>query len=127
MNALTTTLDIPAFDPISYDAALRAATVRAQHSFFDQHVIEDDEGCFVAIDEGDYNALPQHLIDRIVHTVPGMMADDFDEAQYLANYADLRTAFGNDAEAATRHYITNGFAEGRTDEPLAAGAADFLM
>ncbi|MBX9665786.1 hypothetical protein [Novosphingobium sp.] len=72
MNALTTALDIPAFDPISYDAALRAATVRAQHSFFDQHVIEDDEG--------DYNALPQHLIDRIVHTVPGMMADDFDEA-----------------------------------------------
>ncbi|MCB2079723.1 MAG: hypothetical protein KDE55_18765, partial [Novosphingobium sp.] len=51
-----------------------------QHSFFDQHVIEDDEGSFVAIDEGDYNALPQHLIDRIVHTVPGMMADDFDEA-----------------------------------------------
>ena len=80
MNALTTALDIPAFDPISYDAALRAATGRAQHSFFDQHVIEDDEGCFVAIDEGDYNALPQHLIDRIVHTVPGMMADDFDEA-----------------------------------------------
>jgi hypothetical protein len=53
---------------------------RAQHSFFDQHVIEDDEGSFVAIDEGDYNALPQDLIDRIVHSVPGMMADDFDEA-----------------------------------------------
>jgi hypothetical protein len=33
MNALTTALDIPAFDPISYDAALRTATVRAQHSF----------------------------------------------------------------------------------------------
>mgnify|MGYP000609065010 CR=1 FL=1 len=48
MNALTKTLDIPAFDPISYDAAVRAATIRAQHSFFDQHVIEDDEGCFVA-------------------------------------------------------------------------------
>lgn len=80
MNALTTALDIPAFDPISYDAAVRAANVRAQHSFFDQHVIEDEEGCFVAIDEGDYNALPQNLIDRIVHTVPGMMADDFDEA-----------------------------------------------
>jgi hypothetical protein len=38
------------------------------------------EGCFLAIDEGDYNALPQDLIDRIVHSVPGMMADDFDEA-----------------------------------------------
>ena len=80
MNALTKTLDIPAFDPISYGAAVRAATIRAQHSFFDQHVIEDEFGCFLAIDEGDYNALPQDLIDRIVHSVPGMMADDFDEA-----------------------------------------------
>lgn len=80
MNALTKTLEIPAFDYISYDAAVRAATVRAQHSFFDQHVIEDEFGCFLAIDEGDYNALPQDLIDRIVHSVPGMMADDFDEA-----------------------------------------------
>lgn len=80
MNALTTTFDIPAFDPISYDAAVRTACVRAQHSFFDQHVIEDELGCFIAVDEGDYNALPQDLIDRIVHTVPGMMADDFDEA-----------------------------------------------
>jgi hypothetical protein len=80
MNALTKTLDIPAFDSISYDAAVRAASIRAQHSFFDQHVIEDEFGCFLAIDEGDYNALPQDLIDRIVHSVPGMMADDFDEA-----------------------------------------------
>ena len=80
MNALTKTLDIPAFDPISYDAALRAATIRAQHSFFDSHVIENDDGSFSTLDEGDYNALPQDLIDRIVHSVPGMMADDFDEA-----------------------------------------------
>lgn len=80
MNALSTALDIPAFDPISYDVALHAACARAQHSFFDSHVIENDDGSFSAIDEGDYNALPQHLIDRIVHTVPGMMADDFDEA-----------------------------------------------
>ena len=80
MNALTKTLDIPAFDPISYDAAVRAATIRAQHSFFDSHVIENHDGSFSAIDEGDYDALPQDLIDRIVHSVPGMMADDFDEA-----------------------------------------------
>ena len=80
MNALVSRIDIPAFDPISYDAAVRAACVRAQHSFFDQHVIEDEDGSFIAIDEGDYNALPQDLIDRIVHSVPGMMADDFDEA-----------------------------------------------
>lgn len=80
MNALVSRIDIPAFDPVSYDAAVRTATCRAAHSFFDQHVIEDEDGAFIAIDEGDYNALPQHLIDRIVHSVPGMMADDFDEA-----------------------------------------------
>ena len=80
MNLAFFRIDIPAFDPISYDAAVRAATIRAQHSFFDSHVIENDDGSFRAIDEGDYNALPQDLIDRIVHSVPGMMADDFDEA-----------------------------------------------
>ena len=80
MNLAFFRIDIPAFDPISYAAAVRAATCRAQHSFFDQHVIEDEDGSFLAIDEGDYNALPQDLIDRIVHSVPGMMADDFDEA-----------------------------------------------
>lgn len=80
MNALTKSLAIPPFDHISYDSAVRAATIRAQHSFFDSHVIENDDGSFSAIDEGDYNALPQDLIDRIVHSVPGMMADDFDEA-----------------------------------------------
>jgi len=64
----------------SYFEALATAERRALHSFFDQHVIEDEFGCFLAIDEGDYNALPQDLIDRIVHSVPGMMADDFDEA-----------------------------------------------
>ena len=80
MNALTKTLDIPAFDPISYDAAVRAASIRAQLSFFDQHVIEFLCGCCGGSDEGEYSALPQDLIDRIVHSVPGMMADDFDEA-----------------------------------------------
>ena len=77
MNALTKTLDIPAFDPISYDAAVRAATIRAQHSFFDSHVIENDDGSFSAIDEGDYNALPAHLTNRVVHTVRGGMLDEF--------------------------------------------------
>ena len=78
MNASVSQIDIPAFDPISYDAAVRSATIRAAHSFFDQHVIDDEDGGFIAIDEGDYNALPMHLIDRIVYTVQGMMGDDFD-------------------------------------------------
>jgi RTX calcium-binding nonapeptide repeat (4 copies) len=42
--------------------------------------------------------------------------DLFDAAQYLANYVDLQAAFGNDLEAATLHYITNGYFEGRADQ-----------
>ena len=42
----------------------------------------------------------------------------FDAAHYLANYADLQAAFGGDTEAATLHYITAGYFEGRTDHPL---------
>jgi Ca2+-binding RTX toxin-like protein len=42
-------------------------------------------------------------------------SDLFDADQYLANYADLQAAFGADTEAATLHYITNGYFEGRTD------------
>ena len=44
--------------------------------------------------------------------------DLFDAAQYLANYADLQAAFGTDTEAATLHYITNGYFEGLTDDHL---------
>ena len=42
--------------------------------------------------------------------------DLFDAAQYLANYADLQVAFGANTEAATLHYITTGYFEGRTDQ-----------
>ena len=42
----------------------------------------------------------------------------FDPAQYLANYADLRAAFGADTWSATQHYIIAGYAEGRTDDAI---------
>ena len=45
-------------------------------------------------------------------------ADLFNAAQYLANYADLQTAFGANTEAATIHYITQGYFEHRTDHHL---------
>jgi hypothetical protein len=64
-------------DAASYLAALAFAERRALHSFFDQHVIEDVPGSYVAIDEGDYDALPMMLIDRVVHTVPGRMSDEY--------------------------------------------------
>ncbi|GAM03551.1 hypothetical protein MBENS4_0550 [Novosphingobium sp. MBES04] len=47
------------------------------HSYFDQHVIEDDELGYFALDEGDYNILPAHLAARVVHTVHGGMLDEF--------------------------------------------------
>ena len=61
----------------SYFEALETAEKRALHSFFDQHVIEDDELGYFAFDEDDYNKLPRHLAARVVHTVHGGMLDEF--------------------------------------------------
>ena len=60
-----------------YFAALAVAERRALHSFFDQHIVEDRELGYFALDEGDYNALPVHLAARVVHTVHGAMLDEF--------------------------------------------------
>jgi hypothetical protein len=67
----------PTVDHANYLAAIACAERRALHSFFDQHVIENGEDDYIAIDEGDYGALPMRLIDRVVHTVPGRMSDEF--------------------------------------------------
>jgi len=64
-------------DTAAYLAAVACAERRAFHSFFDQHVIEDDDIGYVSIDEGDYGALPTPLIDRVVYTVTGKMADEY--------------------------------------------------
>lgn len=61
----------------SYFEALESAERRALHSFFDQHVIADEELGYIAVDEGDYNALPVHLAARVVHTVHGGLLDEF--------------------------------------------------
>ncbi|MEL7199337.1 MAG: hypothetical protein AAGL10_13585 [Pseudomonadota bacterium] len=61
----------------SYFEALATAERRALHSFFDQHVVEDNDLGYFALDEGDYNALPAHLASRVVHTVHGAMLDEF--------------------------------------------------
>lgn len=60
-----------------YFEALAIAERRALHSFFNQHVVEDDWLGYFALDEGDYNALPHHLASRLVHTVHGAMLDEF--------------------------------------------------
>ncbi|WP_066765197.1 hypothetical protein [Sphingobium sp. CCH11-B1] len=61
----------------SYFEALELAERRALHSYFDQHIVADDELGYVALDEGDYCALPAHLAMRVVHTIHGSMLDEF--------------------------------------------------
>ena len=61
----------------SYFEALELAERRALHSYFDQHIVEDDDLGYFALDEGDYDALPAHLTNRVVHTVRGGMLDEF--------------------------------------------------
>ena len=68
------TLDMNAH---SYFEALAVAERRAQHSFFDQHVVEDEDLGYFALYEGDYNVLPAHLASRVVHTVHGAMLDEY--------------------------------------------------
>ena len=62
---------------IAFEEALKRAQQRAAHSYFDQHVIEETDGNYTTFDEGDYNALPAWMIDKIAYTVPGQMADEY--------------------------------------------------
>ena len=61
----------------AYLDALEIAERRAPHSYFNQHIVTDKERGYIALDEGDYNALPKALADRVVHTVPGALLDEF--------------------------------------------------
>ena len=60
-----------------YFEALATAERRALHSYFDQHIVDDRELGYFALDEGDYNALPAHLAARVAHTVHGALLDEF--------------------------------------------------
>lgn len=42
----------------------------------------------------------------------------FDAKQYLANYADLQKAFGDDEQKARQHYLEYGIKENRTDRNI---------
>lgn len=68
--------NVAIMDTANYMAAIATAERRALHSFFDQHIIEED-GQYFSIDEGDYGALPMRIVDRVVYTVPGGMADEW--------------------------------------------------
>ena len=72
---MATQANIAIMDTGHYLAAVASAERRALHSYFDQHVIED-EGRYFSIDEADYNALPMRLIDKVVYTAHGAMSDE---------------------------------------------------
>ena len=64
-------------DQTAYVAALDQAHARAFHSYFNQYILTDDEAGYIAVDEGDYGALPRGLMDRVVDTIPGKLNDEF--------------------------------------------------
>lgn len=63
-------------DQAAFVAALDQAHARAFHSYFTQYVLTDGEG-YIAVDEGDYGALPKAMLDRVVDTVPSKLSDEF--------------------------------------------------
>lgn len=68
---------IVAADQAAFIAALDAAHARSQHSYFTQYVLTDDEAGYIAVDEGDYGALPVGFLERVIDTVPGKLSDEF--------------------------------------------------
>jgi len=54
----------PAADQAAFVAALDQAHARSLHSYFTQYVLTDDEAGYIAVDEGDYGALPKAMLDR---------------------------------------------------------------
>lgn len=67
----------PAADQAAFVAALDQAHARSYHSYFTQYVLTDDEAGYIAVDEGDYGALPKVMLDRVIDTVPGRLSDEF--------------------------------------------------
>jgi predicted RNase H-like nuclease len=64
-------------DEQALKAAMLCAYARSFHSYFNQYILTDFERGYIVVDEGDYGALPQHLVDRIVDSVPSQMLDEF--------------------------------------------------
>jgi len=64
-------------DQAAFVAALDQAHARSFHSYFTQYVLTDETAGYVAVDEGDYNALPQSMMDRVIEAVPSKLNDEF--------------------------------------------------
>ena len=63
-------------DRAAFMAALDQAHARSFHSYFTQYVLVDESAGYVAVDEGDYNALPQAMLDRVIEAVPSKLSDE---------------------------------------------------
>lgn len=63
-------------DRAAFMAALDQAHARSFHSYFTQYVLTDDEAGYIAVDEGDYGALPAGMLDRVIDTVPSKLSDE---------------------------------------------------
>jgi hypothetical protein len=61
----------------TFVAALDQAHARAFHSYFTQYILTDDNKAYIAVDEGDYGALPKLLMDRVVDSVASRYSDEF--------------------------------------------------
>jgi hypothetical protein len=64
-------------DRTAFMAALDQAHARSFHSYFTQYVLVDEDAGYVAVDEGDYNALPKAMLDRVIEAVPSKLSDEF--------------------------------------------------
>jgi hypothetical protein len=64
-------------DDAAYLAAFDTANARALHSYFTQYILADDEAGYIALDEGDYGALPANLMARVIDSVPSRFSDEF--------------------------------------------------
>ena len=74
---MATLLEASITGEMAYNEAVRRAEQRSYHSYFDTHVVEERDGSYATIDEGDYGALPMQVIDRIYYTAAGRLADDY--------------------------------------------------
>ena len=63
-------------DQAAFVAALDQAHARSFHSYFTQYVLEDEDVGYIAVDEGDYDALPRCMLDRVVEAVPSKLSDE---------------------------------------------------
>jgi len=64
-------------DQAVFVAALDQAHARSFHSYFTQYILVDENAGYIAVDEGDYDALPKAMMDRVIEAVPSKLSDEF--------------------------------------------------